>query len=152
MRRTVFLFPVLVFALSGCVLLESPVGPDARPVAPVSSPPQKQEVHKKPVSGKTTLHEAVESSMKHDPELKPDKEVRPDPYVPPPKTVMGYPMKTDHIRGTSEVYRSLNAGRNQPDYLQTKPREREPFFDTVNRTGSNPMNTRDITTNRRVPR
>lgn len=150
MKKTLFLLPAALFLVSGCMLFESPVGPDGRPIQPVSSPPPKKTPHKKPATGKTAMPEAVESSMKHDPSLKPDKDVKPDPHATPPKAVKGYPMKTDSIRGTSEAYRDLNSGKSTPDYLQTKPRERDPFYNEVNRTGSNPMNTQDRTTNRRV--
>ena len=70
------------------------------------------------------------------------------PYRPP----VVVPMQTDSIRGASDTYRDLNTRRSTPEYLQSKPRERDPFYDTVERTGGNPMNTRDRTTNRRVPR
>lgn len=147
MKKRFFLLPV-VLVVSGCVLFDSPVGPDPNPVGPVSSPSSRHTTGKTPVSGKTGLSEAVESSMKHDPSLSPDKEIQPDPYATPAKTVSSYPMKTDSIRGPSEAYRDLNSRKSTPDYLQTRPRQRDPFYDTVNRTGSNPMNTQDRTTNR----
>lgn len=148
MKKTIFLLPAVLFLVSGCMLFESPVGPDGRPIAPISSPPPKQATQKKPATGKTAMPDAVESSMKHDPTLSPDKDVKPDPYASPARPVTSYPMKTDRIRGTSEAYRDLNSRRSTPDYLQTKPRERDPFYNEVNRTGSNPMNTNDRTTNR----
>lgn len=150
MKKTLFLLPAVLFLVSGCILFDSPVGPDGRQIAPISSPPPRQSAHKKPATGKTAMPEAVESSMKHDPSLEPDKDVKPDPYASPARPVTSYPMNTDSIRSTSEAYRDLNSRRSTPDYLQTKPRERDPFYNEVNRTGSNPMNTQDRTTNRRV--
>jgi hypothetical protein len=122
----------------------APVTP-AQPASPAS--PSRPTTSQAPQK-KTTLKEAVKSATKRNEQLNQAEEE--EDTVRSPHTVTIYPMNTDNIRGTSEAYRSLNTPRSTPDYLQTKPRERDPFYDTVDRTGANPMNARDRTTNRRA--
>ncbi|MDL2285050.1 hypothetical protein LJC19_07925 [Oxalobacter sp. OttesenSCG-928-P03] len=150
MKKAIFLLPA-VLLLSACTLIDSPVGSDPHPYRPAAYPDPGQRPQRKAPRRKTSMPEAVESSMKHDPSLEPDKDIQPDPYAKPARDVPVYPMNTDSVRGTSELYRDMNARKPAPDYLQTRPREPSPYRE-VNRTGSNPMNTDDRTTNRRVYR
>lgn len=92
--------------------------------------------------------EKPERATHHDALVKPDKVIEPEPDGRPARRVGVYSVPSEDIRGMSKAYRDLNVRRDAPDYLQTRPREQDPFYGTVNRTGSNPMNTPDRTTNR----
>ena len=112
-----------------------------------------------PVEQATDVKDATEKIQPAPFELpaQPDRALTPaeqeaETFSRPYRPATSMPMQTDNIRGPSETWRDLNTPRSTPEYLQSKPRERDPFYDTVERTGGNPMNTRDRTTNRRVPR
>ncbi len=92
---------------------------------------------------KAASPEAAGPSARHDSAPEQDGEMTRASYASPSRPLRAYPMKMEGGRDAAEAARSATL-----DYLQTKPRERDPFYDAVNRTGSNPMNTQDRTTNR----